>query len=278
MRFLKFILSHSVFIAFCAIGLCCQTHILLGLQEQPDLYGFVFFSTLCSYNFYWLLSKFYFSGRRFSVSFFLNNLSFALLFICSAAGVMFFLFRLQNLLLYMVPGVLLTLLYTLPLMPFSFTKKLQKAGFLKTTLLALTWAYVTAILPAAPFLPGQCIPVAVLFCSRFFFMLLLCIIFDMRDISVDKMNGLHSLATDVPEKKMNIIIHVVFIFYLITGLIVRNYFHAGAQMVSFLIITFVIWIVYRLSLKPQGYYFYYFLVDGLMLASAAGTMIAARLG
>jgi hypothetical protein len=30
-------------------------------------------------------------------------------------------------------------------------------------------------------------------------------------------------------------------------------------------------VVYKLSLKPKGYIFYYFLVDGLMLLSAAAS-------
>jgi hypothetical protein len=45
-------------------------------------------------------------------------------------------------------------------------------------------------------------------------------------------------------------------------------------MIFFLLTGGIAFFVYRLSLKPQGYIFYYFLVDGLMLISAAGTLIA----
>lgn len=277
MRFLQFILSHSIFISFCAAALCMQTNILLHIPHDVNIYGFILCSTLCSYNFYWLLSKFYFSDRKLTSAFAKRHLSFIVIFIAAGAGMLFFLLNLWHLLPYIFGGLLLTLLYSLPLWPFSFAVKLQKAGFFKTTLLALTWAYVTVILPAADALHTESRPVLALLITRFCFMLLLCIIFDMRDISVDKMHGLRSLATDLSRRTLSIIINIVFLCFLISGLLVRVYFHDNLQMAFFMLTGFITYFVYRLSLKPQGYIFYYFLVDGLMLISAAGTFAAAAL-
>ena len=274
MRFLHFILSHSIFIALCAAGLCRQTNTLLGISGSRDIYGFIFFSTLCSYNFYWLLSKFYFYGRKLDAVFLRKNVSFLVLFITAAAGTLFFLSDLLYIYPYVIGAVIFTLLYSLPLWPFAFSKRFQKAGFLKTSLLSFTWAYVTTVIPAAVELPRLLLPVAILFIARFFFMLLLCTIFDMRDISVDKMHGLHSLATDVTQKRLSTILIFIFLFYLIAGLLVRFYFKENAQMVAFIVTGAIVWAVYRLSLKPKGYIFYYFLVDGLMLISAMVTYIA----
>lgn len=277
MRFLHFILSHSIFIACCAAGLSCQTNILLAGNADLNVAGFIFFSTLCGYNFYWLMSKFYFSDRRLNSIFFKRHWSFFLLFGLSGAGILFFLLRLWFLLPYICIGGLLTLLYSLPLWPFGFSKYLQRAGFFKTTLLSLTWAYVTVVLPAVsvPFI--KLMPVAILFCARFSFMLLLCIIFDMRDISVDKMHGLHSLATDVGKRSLDIIINLAFFLYVFAGMMVRYYFKDDMQIIAFAFTGLLVWIVYRLSLKPRKYIFYYFLVDGLMLISAAFTWIASKM-
>lgn len=275
MRFLRFILSHSIFIACCAAALCLQTNILLHIPNNTDIFCFVFFSTLCSYNFYWLLSKFYFSERKFDTLFFKKNMNFFLLFFIATAGTLFFLTNLKSVYIYVIGAVALTLLYSLPLWPFAFSKKLQQAGFLKTILLSFTWAYVTTLIPAAIVLPGYIIPVLILFIARFFFMLLLCTIFDMRDIALDKMHGLHSLATDVGKMKLKIIIVFVFLFYIFAGLLLRFYFKENAQMTAFIITGFIVWAVYRLSLKPRGYIFYYFLVDGLMLISALATFVAS---
>jgi len=46
-------------------------------------------------------------------------------------------------------------------------------------------------------------------------------------------------------------------------------------MFAFLITGGFVWWVYTLSLKNQGYLFYYFLVDGLMLVSATVSVIAS---
>jgi hypothetical protein len=277
MKILQFILSHSIFISICAAALCLQANILLHLPHNLNIYGFILCSTLCSYNFYWLLSKFYFSNRIVSLAFVKRHFSFMLLFTLAGAGMIFFLLRIWDLLPYIVGGICLTLLYSLPLWPLPISKKLQKAGFFKTTLLALTWAYVTTILPAARVLHTETAPVLALLTTRFCFMLLLCTIFDMRDISVDKMHGLRSLATDLSKRTLSVIINIVFICFFISGLLVRFYFHDNLQMVFFLLTGIITFFVYRLSLKPRGYIFYYFLVDGLMLISAAGTWIAAAL-
>lgn len=274
MRFLHFILSHSIFIALCALGLCYQTALVLHTENSYNLYGFVFFSTICSYNFYWLLSKFYFTDRIIHLAFIKAHVSFLLFFVISFLCAVFFLFQVSYLIPYVLVSVAFTLLYSLPLWPFPFVKRLQKIGFFKTVLLAFTWAYITTILPSANFLETSFIPLMVLLVARFCFMLLLCIIFDKRDITVDKSNGLHSLATDTPAKTLNTIIYVVFILYLMMGLLLRYHFNDKPQMFAFLITGGFVWWVYTLSLKKQGYLFYYFLVDGLMLVTATLTLIA----
>lgn len=274
MRVLHFILSHSIFIALCAVGLCYQTSLILNTHNNVALYGLVFFSTICSYNFYWLLSKFYFTERKIHVSFAHAHLSFIVLFTASFLCTLYFLNEVNYLIPYVLVGIAFTILYSLPLWPLKFTKTLQKIGFFKTVLLAFTWAYITTILPSVNLLQTSYNPVLVMFLARFCFMLLLCIIFDKRDITVDKSHGLHSLATDTPAKTLNTIIYGVFILYLMMGLLLRYYFNDKPQMFAFLITGGFVWWVYTLSLKKQGYLFYYFLVDGLMIVSATLTLIA----
>lgn len=274
MRFLHFILSHSIFIALCAVGLCYQTTLILHIPSNFDLLSFVFLSTICSYNFYWLLSKFYFTNRIFGVAFIKQNIFFVSFFVIALIGTAYFINKVSPIIPFALVAVFLTLLYSLPLWPFSFAKKLQSIGFFKTVLLAFTWAYITTILPAIDLLQTNIIPVCVLLAARFCFMLLLCIIFDKRDISVDKSHGLHSLATDTPEKSLNTIIHLVFIAYVVIGLMLRYNFNDKPQMFAFLITGGFVWWIYTLSLKKQGYLFYYFVVDGLMIVSALGSFIA----
>ncbi len=275
MRFLHFILAHSIFVACCAVGLCYQTYVLLNIKSNAYILAFVFFSTLCSYNFYWLLSKFYFSKRVFNLAFIKAEASFFIIFFVAGIGSTYLLFQLQNSFLFIAIGIVLTLLYALPLFPFYFTKKLQKLGFIKTVLLAFTWAFVTTVLPASFLLSTNIIAVLLLLLVRFSFMLLLCIVFDMRDISIDKLHGLHSLATDLSKKTVNNITIISFVVFIISALIFCFYFSNKLQTIGFLFTGIVFWIVFKFSMKPKGYVFYYFLVDGLMLLSAAATYIVS---
>jgi 4-hydroxybenzoate polyprenyltransferase len=280
MRTLHFILSHSIFVACCAVGLCFQTNMLLHVPNNENLYWFIFFSTLCSYNFYWLLSKFYFSNRKFDLLFIKKQLTFFLIFLGAAIGTSYFAWQLPSLLLYILVGIFFTLLYSLPLWPFTFTKKLHHAGFFKTILLSLTWAYVTTFLPVLDANNSQFTPtlsVLLLFGTRFFFMLLLCIIFDTRDISIDKINGLHSLATDVSKKRLQIILVMVFLLHILMAFLFCYCYANIAQIIAFIVVGIIFWIVYAQSLKNNSYVFYYFGVDGLMLLSGVASFVAGCL-
>ncbi|MBC7866260.1 MAG: hypothetical protein H7X88_01890, partial [Gloeobacteraceae cyanobacterium ES-bin-316] len=234
----------------------------------------VFFSTLCSYNFYWFLSKYSFNKPASFSVFFKKNISYFLLFTAAGLAMLICLFFLPGIRQHVAVAVFLTLVYSLPLWPFAWAVRLRKAGILKTILLPFTWAYVTVLLPAASMLTTVPNTVISLFIARFCFVGLLCIIFDRRDISLDKLHALRTLATDVSRRTLQNIILLAFGVYLVAGLWVRFQLQNNAQFIAFIITGFVVAYVYRLSLKKQGYLFYYFIVDGLMLFSASATFVA----
>ncbi|HRD57181.1 MAG TPA: hypothetical protein PK504_03990 [Ferruginibacter sp.] len=277
MRWLHFILSHSVFIAFCAVALCYQTYTLLHLQHNNAVYWFIFFSTLSSYNFYWLISKYSFSSKTNLEQFVKRNISYLIFFICAAIGMLWATFYIWHTWHFILIAILLTLIYSMPLWPFTFAKGLRKLGFLKTTLLAFTWSYVTVCIPA--FVDGttDMMAINILLLARFFFMLMLCAIFDMRDMQMDKIRSLRSLATDVSKKALNSFMLLSFILYMAAGMLVRYHFNDNLQLAAFVITGLVVWYVYKLSSKNPGYIFYYFVVDGLMLFSALATFVAEML-
>ncbi len=274
MRWLRFILSHSLFIAICAVALVFQTAILLHISVSIALYAFTFCATLCSYNFYWLLSSWSLT-RQTKSNFFRSHISNFIVFFIAFAGLAYCLFFLQAILMAIFGALLFTLLYAVPLMPFKFLRFTRKAGFLKTIILAFTWAYVTVYIPASADKSTSGGLFWSLFINRFLFMLMLCIIFDARDQQVDKLRGLHSLATDVKPTALAFIMTTVFTAYIINGIGFRLYYGELAQIIALLSAGAITAIVYLFSLKKQGYYFYYFIVDGLMLLSAMLTGFAS---
>jgi 4-hydroxybenzoate polyprenyltransferase len=101
---------------------------------------------------------------------------------------------------------------------------------------------------------------------------MLCIIFDARDTNVDKIRGLQSLTTLLKPVTVQNIMLAIFITYIINGIL---YYDEPMQIIALLVTGAFTAIVYLLSLKKQGYFFYYFLVDGLMLFSAIAAYVAS---
>jgi len=275
MRVFNFILSHSIFVAFCAVALAYQTVLLLHLSANIYLYGFIFFATTCSYNFYWLLSKYSLRTDIPLTGFFKKEADEIVLLILSLAGLIICFLNLHLSYYIIIVAAALTGLYAVPLLPFNFVRFTRKAGVLKTTLLAFTWSYVTVFIPLqkTSFMLTE-IEFFIL-TRRFLFMLMLCILFDNRDIAVDKIRGLRSLATDLSAKTMRYLIYSIFLILFATNFLFRYYGISVAQSIALQISTIALLITYYYSTKKQGYLFYYFVVDGMMLFSAAATFVAS---
>jgi len=275
MNWIRFIFSYSLFIAVCALSLAFQASILLDKPVNQFAYLLVFAATLCSYNFYWAIARWH-NAKQFTIRSFINK-SLANLLICFASGiaVVICVYYLPGVIPYLVPAGILTLAYSVPLWPVKLPVWIQRAGFLKTVLLAFTWTYTTIFIPLFEQVQLGNMKLMLLFSTRFFFMLMLCIIFDSRDARADKIKALHSLATDVSRRSLSIIMAVVFTGFLISGILLRYYYSTDRQMIAFIVSGISMLIVYRLSLRDRGYYFYYFLVDGMMLFTALGTFLAS---
>ena len=237
-------------------------------------FAFIFFSTLCSYNFYWLLSSYAFA-RQSITQIFKKYYTNVIVLILAGIGLFFSIAKIPQLLPVIIVGLFLTLLYAMPLLPFKIFHLARKAGLIKTFLLAFTWTFVTVYIPYyfAPSVPLNTL--LILFINRFLFMLMLCIIFDARDTNIDKIRGLQSLTTVLKPTTVKYIMVTIFSAYIINGIVLRLYYKEPEQILALLLTGFITAIVYFFSQKRQGYFFYYFLVDGLMLFSALAAYVVS---
>ncbi len=274
MKWLHFILSHSIFIAICSVAMAFQTAQLLKLDINLFVYGFIFFATLCSYNFYWILSRLAFTEKKAITGLLKKESTGLTLLLIAAAGLLYCLLRSQLPVVFVVTAVALTIIYSIPLLPFRVLHFTRKAGVLKTVLLAFTWAYVTAFIPIQKSYALLSNADLFIISRRFLFMLMLCIIFDNRDKAIDKIRGLHSLATDLSPRVLKGLIYLIFAALFGSNFFYNNYGVTFYQSVALQISTVALLAVYFRSAKKRSYLFYYFLVDGLMLFSALATYIA----
>ena len=267
-KFIRFIFSHSIFISLCAAGLSFQTLQILHAPINYFLLGFIFFACLCGYNSYWVFSKYLFGKPADKISFIIKNLDAAVIIVFSLSGMLTCALHLHLIWYNILLTFLFLLFYGASLMPFAFFRYIRKIGFVKTILLSLTWAHVTIMIPLQKTVFELSTLEILLYLNRFLFMLMLCILFDKRDMVTDQIRGLGSLATIVSEKNLNRMILVVFLLLLLSCFLLFQYQFEMRYFLALIITALGTLWAYAMSLKKRGYYFYYFIVDGMMLFSA----------
>src|SRR5579875_2420171 len=129
--------------AVCAVVMVWQSYYLFHLPLFYAFTGFVFFGTLCSYNFHWFLTPYIpaTSARvLWSVRFKWLHL---LLYIVGAVGAAYFLYQLRQYWQWLLFTAFLTFLYSAPKVPITPFIQLRKIAVAKTLFLAFAWTHIT---------------------------------------------------------------------------------------------------------------------------------------
>jgi 4-hydroxybenzoate polyprenyltransferase len=267
-KYFDFFIFSSLYISAGAVVMTIQTEkLLLHSRVYADLLWFVFFSTVCSYNFHWYLSTQ--SGtfsRRIEWTKGHKNLH-LVLYIAGLAGSIFFFFTLKQYWLYLFFGAFVTFLYSAPKVPQDLFRGLRKIAIGKTFFLAFVWMYVTTVLPII--VSGQSWTKAFLLfvLSRFFLIYAICVIFDYRDREDDKNNGVRSMITALNEKGINFLFWISLILFATASICLFRYNYSLWTIIILLIPGILTGLLYDLAKKHFSDYLYYFILDGLMMLS-----------
>lgn len=272
-RFLDFFLFSSLFIAGCAVLMVHQVNMLFQPSHPSRHYlWFVFFSTICSYNFHWYFTPHAASENKRVLWTQRRKGLHLLLIIAGFIGAVLFFFQLTEYWFWIGISVLLTFLYSAPKLPVRFANFLKKIAIGKTIFLALVWTYVTSILPII--LAGQSWqPKHFLYCiGRFFFIYAICIIFDFRDREQDKRDGIKSMITYFDESGINILFHSCMIVFLITTIALYFYGFSLMFIIALLLPAVIVAGLFGYLKRNFSDYLYYFFLDGMMAFSALLTV------
>lgn len=244
-----------------------QTYaLIIGKPVNIYLAAFVFFSTVCSYNFHWALTpnsiapsqrlKWDEKHKRYHL----------LLSIAGFVGAVVFFFYFNEKWVYIIPSAVLTFLYSAPKIPLTIFQHLKKVAIGKTIFLALIWAYVTSGLPV--FVEDAFSKRAVLFfIGQFFFIYAICILFDFRDREDDKAEGIRSMITYFNETGINILFIISITIFFGLSLWLGQTGIAWTNIALLLIPAFVLIGLYKYAKRNFSDYLYYFILDGLMMLS-----------
>lgn len=270
MKFLKqfsdFILFGNIYVALGAVCLTQSTLIQIGINSHLIEYSLlVFFATLFVYN---LQRIFYKSQKDISLHsirrkwIFKNQTSIKTLAFIGFIGVSTsFFFNDYKILFYLSPLLILSLAYFLPFI------KLRKSPWLKLLTLVLVWTMVTAVVPILLSSSEAVTKLHLLHIAlRFFFMMAICIPFDLRDLLVDAADNVSTIPQLMGENKtrwfatgcmLSYILLIVLEF--VFGMFNVNIFYA--LLLSALINTVIVF----MSNTKRGEYFYVAGIDGTMI-------------
>lgn len=245
-----------------------QSNYLSHLSISKDYYWFVFFATICSYNFHWYLtpqSETSADRTRWSLH---HKNAHLIFYFAGVIGSIIFFYKLRQHWFALFFATLLTFLYSAPKIPLPYFRFLKQVAIGKTIFLSTVWTYVTAILPV--FIAGQHFNHEMKWfaASRFFLIYCICILFDYRDRIDDKEDGIRTMVNYFDEAGVNRLFVFSFIAFVVFTI---GLLFSGISLLAVLILIIpgiVLFSIYPQAKKSNSDYLYYFFLDGLMMLSA----------
>ncbi|SEW36143.1 UbiA prenyltransferase family protein [Chitinophaga arvensicola] len=264
----NFILFTSIYISGCALGMIWQTNQLLDLHYPKNtFYLFVFFSTICSYNFHWYLTPgAYSASERMQWG---NRHRTLMLALCGVGmlGSLWFFWQLREHWLVLSGSVILTFLYSAPKVPHKAFRWLSKIAIGKTLFLTFVWTYVTTLLPALVAGNTTTAPVIFLTLHRFTLIYAICILFDYRDLESDRKEGIRSLITALDEKNLNRLYYFSLLLAAVSAGLMGPFTTLPA-IATLMVPVIATALITHKAHHDDSDYLFYFVLDGFMALSA----------
>lgn len=267
--FFDFLLFSSLYIAICAVLMAYQVAVLFLHSDIPfAFYGFIFFSTVCSYNFHWYLTTHSATGsERLQWASKHKSLHLLLSLLGLFGAIVAFAFIWQYW-CWIGIGAFITFLYTAPKIPGKYFAGLKKIALGKTLFLAFAWTYITTVLPLKvagdPWMAG----LGWFTAGRFFLIYGICILFDYRDRDDDKADGIRSMITWFDEKGIDRLFMLSMMLFVCCSLLLLKTGFTNTGLIIILIPGLILSFLYRYGKRHFSDYLYYFILDGLMMLSA----------
>ena len=293
LRTIKFLADYILFcnwfIALAAAALVFETQLIATGNIYIDAtLGVVFFSTLVIYNMHKLIAVFTNLNRQigFRHTFIKNNFGlFLATGLASVTGLLISLIfcEIRTLLLF-IPAALIAVAYSLPLIRSKYSGlKLREVPGMKIVFIGIVWVYVTVIVPVAAnqlYLPLNSLLFIVM--RRMLFISAIAITFDIRDLKIDKGEGISTLPVLWGEKKskifamslMGIFLCLLYFQFRVFDLGLHPHFELTIPLPTAAIITMIL--IY-FSGEGRDEYYYSFLLDGMMILQFVSVWIYFRM-
>jgi 4-hydroxybenzoate polyprenyltransferase len=267
-KIVDFFVFSSLYVAVCAIVMIWQTsRLLLGAAPPGRLLGFVFFATICSYNFHWYLTPRSASPSRRVQWTHRHKLLHFFLYLVGAVGATVYFFYLTPYAFAIAFSALLTFLYSAPKIPQQAFRWLRGIAIGKTFFLAFVWVYVTTVLPVIVADAPRHASFMLYTANRFFLIYAVCLIFDFRDREDDKAQGIVSMVTKLSAKNIDGLFLLSMILFFLSGIALSFYHYPAFYILLLLVPGAILIAIYKETKRNYSDDLYYIVLDGLVMFS-----------
>lgn len=243
-----------------------ETNFLMHLPlNNLNFYCFVFGATLAQYNLHYMTKKIAVrDSARLAWSLQNRNIHLALLItgICLIIYSLFS-FHLRHYIILSVMG-LIAFIYSFPVLPLKERRRIKDYGLIKILTLALLWTLVTVWFPVVNFSLDNILFLFIFF-KRFLFMFVLCLLFDMRDMEIDREQHIHTIPVIAGRAGSYYLSYaVLFLFALLC--VAQYYFFGDAAILAAMLLSAICtFIIIEITKKNNSDYIYLAGIDGMML-------------
>jgi 4-hydroxybenzoate polyprenyltransferase len=243
------------------------SRLLLDISPSTHLLGFVFFATICSYNFHWYLTPRSASLSRRVHWTHHHKLLHIVLYLVGAIGAIVYYFYLTEYTAALAFGALLTFLYSAPKLPQRIFRRLRHIAIGKTFFLTFVWVYVTAVLPII--VAGTLWNASFYWyiASRFFLIYACCLIFDFRDREDDRSEGIVSMVTVLSARQIDRLFIISMTLFFATSIALSWYHYPALYIILLLIPGVILAFLYPETKRNYSDYLYYVVLDGIVMLS-----------
>ena len=243
-------------------------HLFGDIHVSFDLLLFIFFSTVCSYNFHWYLTSFSVTSTKRILWTQQHKTWHIIFYFIGLCGSVFYFYLLRDHWVAISFGAFVTFLYSAPKLPQTFFRDLKKIAIGKTFFLAFVWVYVTTILPVIISDVAWKNDFLYFILSRFFLIYSICILFDYRDREDDKRDNIHSMITFLNERGINNLFAGSMILFACATIYLHWFNYSLLLIATLLAPGIIVTLLYNYAKRNFSDYLYYFILDGLLMLSA----------
>lgn len=272
-----FVLFGSIFIAACAVCLCMETNLQMHLPlNNFSFYCFVFGATLAQYNLHYMTKTRAAQDSERLAWTLRYPIRHAVLLSLGAGLVVFslFSFHIRH---YIILGIMaaIAFVYSFPVLPLGKRRRIKDFGLVKIITLALLWTLVTVWFPVVklPFDPRL---FGYVFFNRFLFMFVLCLLFDVRDIEVDRAQRIHTIPVMTGRERSYQIAYGA-LFLLAAGSLFRYATGGDPRIPAAMLLSVALTLLTVLATRRSNSdYLYLAGIDGMMLAQPLLVYLAIK--